>query len=72
MLVSRSKSSIRPGFFGGLRAELGTNLFVESNLSFLGYSEVNYLPSSYTGRPATTETRNRAKAVLELNAGLRF
>lgn len=72
MLVTRSKSSLRPGFFGGLRAELGANLFVESNLSFLGYSEVNYLPFSYTGKPATTEARGHMKAVLELNAGLKF
>lgn len=72
MLFSLSKSSLRPGCFAGLRGDLGTNLFAECNLSLAGYSEVNYLPSSYTGRPAATESRNRTKTSLEFNAGLRF
>jgi len=72
MLKSLSKSSLRPGCFAGLRGDLVTNLFVECNLSLAGYSEVNYVPASYTGRPAATESRNRTKTSLEFNAGLRF
>ncbi len=72
MLLDVSKSSLRPGCFAGLRADLDAHLFMECNLNLAGYSEVNYLPASYTGRPAASESRNRTKASLEFNAGLRF
>ncbi|BDU74771.1 hypothetical protein [Mesoterricola silvestris] len=72
MLQSVSTSSLRPGCFTGVRGDLASNLFVECNLSLATFAEVNYLPSSYTGRPAATESRNRTKTSLEFNAGLRF
>jgi hypothetical protein len=62
-----------PGIFVGARTLITDNLFFEVNVSMLGYSEINYVPASYTEkRVAYTETSNHVKTVLEFSAGLRF
>jgi hypothetical protein len=66
------KTSLAPGGFAGLRYDVTKVFFVETNLCFLGFKEINYLPFSYTGQPATTEMRKRFKSVLEFSVGINF
>jgi hypothetical protein len=71
-LATHQTSKFSPGAFIGARSLLTDEMFFEINLSLLGHAEINYVPFSYTGKPAHTETANRFKAVLEFTAGLRF
>lgn len=66
------KSSMKPGAFVGLRQAVGMGFFVQGDLSLVGFREVNFLPFSYTGRAATTEFKDRTKAILELSLGMNF
>ena len=70
--VDNQAKKLLPGLFVGMRSMLTDNFSFELNLSVLGHAEVNYVPSSYTGMPAYTETSNHNKTVLEFIAGFRF
>jgi hypothetical protein len=65
-------TAFAPGVFVGARTLITDNLFFEMNLSVLGYSEINYVPASYTGKAPYTETSSHYKTVLEFAAGFRF
>ncbi len=67
-----SKTAFGLGAFAGIQAQTSKSFFLELNLSSLGYSQVNYIPLSYTGQPATTETKTKNKLVVDANLGFRF
>ncbi|MDR2697962.1 MAG: hypothetical protein LBB40_05755 [Holophagales bacterium] len=70
--LENQAKKLLPGLFVGTRSMLTDNFSFELNLSVLGHAEVNYVPSSYTGMSAHTETSNHYKTVLEFIAGFRF
>ena len=67
-----AKSGMRPGVFLGGQFKVAPNFFVETNLTGISYSQVNYLPGAYTGNPPTTETKTKTKFSLDVNIGFRF
>lgn len=66
------KRSLRPGLFIGAQAKINPNFFVEANLFGTPYQQINYVPRSYTGLPATTVSTNKFKISLDVNIGFRF
>ena len=66
------KSTMCPGAFAGLRYDATKVFFLETNLSGIGFKEINLLPFSYTGQPTTTEMRSRFKLMLEFSVGINF
>jgi outer membrane scaffolding protein for murein synthesis (MipA/OmpV family) len=67
-----TSEKVKPGAFVGLQWNLSRNLFVETNLSYVAFQQVNYVPMSYTGVAAHTETKNVGKTLFEVNCGFRF
>jgi len=67
-----SKTGVKPGAFVGAQWTVSPNFYVESNLAFVSFKQINYLPTAYTGAAASTETKNVNKVLLEVNAGFRF
>jgi hypothetical protein len=71
-MVENQTTALSPGLFVGARTLITDNLFFEINVSVLGYSEIDYVPSSYTGKAPYTETSSHYKTLLEFAAGFRF
>ncbi|HLO67929.1 MAG TPA: hypothetical protein VK188_12975 [Holophaga sp.] len=48
-----------PGVFAGLRQEIGEDFAIEVNLRNFGLKHQDYLPTTYTGKPAALETSTK-------------
>jgi len=70
--INSAEKKILPGVFVGARKLLTNTLFFEINISMLGYTELNYVPFSYTGEAAHWDSGTKMKTGLEFIAGLRF
>lgn len=66
------KTSINIGAFAGLRTTLSEDFSFEVNVLSLGYKQVNWVPQSYSGAPATATDRSRRAFALEVALGFRF
>lgn len=60
------------GAFAGMHTQLTEDITFQFNVATVGYSQVNWVPQSYSGQPAAATTRNRRGIVLEAALGFRF
>jgi hypothetical protein len=68
----QGEKKILPGVFIGARKLLTDILFFEMNISVLGYTELDYVPFSYSGEAPHFESSTKMKTGIEFIAGLRF
>lgn len=66
------KTKIRPGGFAGVYSEISEDISLELNLFTVSYSRVNWVPQTYSGRPAAAEYKDRMGFALECAIGFRF
>jgi len=70
--VTPEKTKIRPGGFAGVYSEISEDISLELNLFTVSYSRVNWVPQTYSGRPAAAEYKDRMGFALECAIGFRF
>lgn len=63
---------VMPGAFLGLHKAIGSDFTFEANMLSFGYSQVEWNPSLYTGKPAAATSRNRRGMALEVSLGFRY
>jgi len=63
---------VLPGIFAGARFFINDNFFFETNITTLGYTALEYVPTAYTGKEGYVEQTDRTKVVWEFNVGFRF
>jgi len=72
LAATPESTKINVGGFGGIHWAVGENFSLEANLVSVGYSRVNWVPSSYSGTTAAAETKARRGLVLEVAFGFKF
>ena len=71
--ITQEKSTeIKPGAFIGIRKLIKDNLFFELNLTMLGYTDITYVPYSYSGQDPHFVKSSKTKTVVEFIGGMRF
>jgi hypothetical protein len=65
-------NKVNLGAFVGARRSIGENFFFEANLLSVGYTKVNWVPYTYTGQAAHSETTNRRGMAVEFGFGLKL
>jgi hypothetical protein len=65
-------SKIKPGAFAGVQWTVSKNMYLETNLTYVAFQQVNYVPKAYSNVAAHTETKSVGKVLLEVNCGFRF
>lgn len=63
---------ISPGFYVGLRQEIGNDFAVEVNLRNVGMKHFDYRATTYTGQPATTESSTIRGFILDFSLSLKL
>ncbi len=63
---------LAPGFYVGLRQELGNDFAVEVNLRNVGTKHFDYRATTYTGQPATTESSTIRGFILDFSLSLKL
>ena len=71
-VTQEKETGIKPGAFIGVRKAVKDNLFFEMNLTMLGYTDITYVPYSYSGQDPHFVKSSKTKTVLEFIAGMRF
>jgi hypothetical protein len=72
LTATPSRTKMNLGAFAGLKSQIGDNFTLEFNLRSVGYSRVDWVPFTYSGRPATSTTTSRRGLGLELAFGLKL
>ena len=72
LAATPESTKINVGGFGGIHWTVGENFTLEANLVSIGYSQVNWVPASYSGTTAAAETKTRRGLVLEVAFGFKF
>jgi hypothetical protein len=67
-----TSSKVLPGAFLGLVKKVGEDFTVEFNAFTLGYSQVEWVPRTYSGTTAAATTSNHRGAAIEIAMGFRF
>ncbi len=65
-------NKINVGAFVGVRMKIDDNFFLESNLLSVGYTKVNWVPYTYSGQTAHSESTNRRGMAVEFGFGLKL
>ncbi len=65
-------SKVNVGAFAGVKTAIGENFSFEINLLSVGYSQVNYVPFTYSGVAAQSTTSTRRGLGLEFAFGLKL
>jgi hypothetical protein len=72
LAVTPESTKANVGGFGGIHWAIGENFSLEANLVSVGYSQVNWVPSSYSGTAAAAETKSHRGVVFEVAFGFKF
>ena len=72
LAATPESTKVNVGGFGGIHWAIGENFSVEANLVSVGYSQVNWVPSSYSGTTAAAETKSHRGVVFEVAFGFTF
>ena len=70
--VTPESAKIAPGVFAGVLTTFGEGFTFQANVINVGYSQVNWVPYTYTAQPAHAETSNKRKTAFELAIGFKF
>ena len=65
-------SKLNLGAFAGVKTAIGENFSFEVNLLSIGYTQVNWVPFTYSGTPAAATTSTRRGLGLEFAFGLKL
>lgn len=63
---------LAPGFYVGLRQQLGEDFALEVNLRNVGVKHFDYRATTYTGQPATTESSTIRGFILDFSLALKL
>ena len=67
-----TSSKVLPGAFLGMVKKVGEDFTVEFNAFSLGYSQVEWVPATYSGTAAAATSSNRRGFGLEIAVGFKF
>ncbi len=67
-----AKTNLRPGAFAGLQMRLSKDFYVETNVNWISYKTLTYVPFVYSGQAPTTVSETANKVTLDVNIGFRF
>lgn len=72
LAVTPENAKIAPGFFAGVTTNFGEGFTLQVNVVNVGFSQVNWVPYTYTAVAAHAETSDKRKTSVELAVGFRF
>lgn len=69
---TRTSTKLTPGTYIGLRRTLADNFTFDVNLRTVGFSQVDYAPFTYTGKPAAYSESTKFGYAIEVGFGLKL
>lgn len=72
LTATPESSKVNLGAFVGVKTSIGENFSFEVNLLSIGYTQVNWMPFTYTGQAAASTTTNRRGLGIEFAFGLKL
>lgn len=72
LVATPESTKLRPGAFAGVYTNISPDISLEFNILTVGYSQVNWVPQTYSGQTAAAVSTNRTGLALECAFGFRF